>query len=635
MKKSLLILLGTFAVATFLFSQTPEEFRAVKITNVDSQVLFSDANIAEAMDYLASININTILLVVWNASGSDGVHTLYPSDVMNRLFRRKIHPSFSGRDPLQTVLVEAHARGMEVLPWFEYGFATYWTSTYQENPDYILKAKPHWGLRAADGKLAWKNNFYWMSAVNPEVQDMIRDLTLEVCRNYDIDGVEYSDRIPAMPVEGGYDSVTVSLYKAEHGGAAPPEDYSNADWKRWRADKMNAWFRNVRDSVKAYDPNLNFSSSPSVYPWCYHEYLQDPYTWMNEEICDDIIPQLYRYSYDEYLSTLTASLQNYPNHRHAYYAGILMNVGSYIMSEDYLMKALQANRERNVMGEAFFFYEGLRKNSNQLGNKLKATYYQDWATLPFRRGAVWRPKTGIIHENSRAVTATEGWTAYTGDMPLHAGQCYYAPINSNDTLTYHADLPENAWYNVYLYVDKHYNATTRAKVLITHLEGTDTVYVNQKNPSVPGWTKVATVYLREGLRQPVIRLVTDVPDGSYVFGDAAAVLINRHLSPEGDPAAIHSTAPEETLPDSPSLLSSWPNPFNPLLNIRVNLPERGRYSLSLWDISGREVMQIREAFMDQGSFQTRVDCQSLSSGIYFLTLKGPALYESRKILLLK
>ncbi len=635
MKKSVLIFLCTFSVTTFLFSQGPEEFRAVKITNVDSQVLFSDANIAEAMDYLASININTILLVVWNASGSDGVHTLYPSEVMNSLFHRKIHPSFSGRDPLQTVLVEAHARGMEVLPWFEYGFATYWTSNYQENPDYILKAKPHWGLRAADGNLAWKNNFYWMSAVNPEVQAMIRGLTMEVCRNYDIDGVEYSDRIPAMPVEGGYDSVTVSLYKAEHGGEAPPQDYTDAGWKRWRADKMNAWFRSVRDSVKTYDPNLNFSSSPSVYPWCYHEYLQDPYTWMNEEICDDIIPQLYRYSYDEYLNTLTASLQNYPNHRHAYYAGILMNVGSYIISEDYLMKALQANRERNVKGEAFFFYEGLRKNNNQLGNKLKSTFYSEWATLPFREGKTWRPKTGIIHENSRAVTATEGWSDYTGNIPLHSGQCYYTPVNGGDTLTYHADLPENAWYNVYMYLNKHYNASSRAKILLSHIDGTDTVYVNQKNPPVPGWNRLATVYLRKGIRQPVLTLLSESDNGTYVFGDAVAILVNRHKSPEGDPVSIHEEITEPQIPETISLLSAWPNPFNAALNIALKIPENGKYTLILTDIRGNEAARIRDAFLNKGDYDIRFDCGSLSSGIYILRLTGPGIRQAKKVLLLK
>ncbi len=39
---------------------------APKLTNVDSRVLFADANTAEAMDYLASIGINLVLPVVLN-----------------------------------------------------------------------------------------------------------------------------------------------------------------------------------------------------------------------------------------------------------------------------------------------------------------------------------------------------------------------------------------------------------------------------------------------------------------------------------------------------------------------------------------------------------------------------------------
>ncbi len=612
-----------------------EEFRAVKITNVASDVMFSDAKIAESMEYLESIGINTILLVVWNASSSDGVHTLYPSHVMSELFgsNRKIHPSFTGRDPILAFIVEAHARGMEVLPWFEYGFASYWTSSYQENPDYILKAKPHWGLRANDGKLAWKNNFYWMSAINPEVQTMIRDLTMEVSRKYDIDGLEYSDRIPAMPVEGGYDSVTVNIYKSEHDGQAPPADYNNAAWKRWRADKMNDWFREVRDSVKAYDANLSFSSSPSVYPWCYHEYLQDPYTWMNEEICDDVIPQLYRYSYSEYVSTLESSLQNYPNHRHAYFAGILMNVGSYIISEDYLMQAMQANRDRNVKGEAFFFYEGLRKNNNQLGDKLKATYYKNSAVPPFRQGKAWRPKTGIIHENSRQVTATAGWLSYTGDIPLHSGHCYYAPVNSMDTLTYYADLSENGWYNVYIYVNRQINATTEATYYLYHIDGIDTIRINQKNPGITGWNHAATVYLPEGLRQPVLKLVTQAVNGQYVFGDAVSFQINRHLTPEGDPVSVRDAKPLNV--NDFTLLSTYPNPFNAHLNIHYQIPEKGAYSLTLLDINGKEADLIKWQFMDKGEYTIVYNCENLSSGLYFLVLNGPGIHQSRKVILQK
>lgn len=630
-----ILLLSLLLIPFSIHGDVLEEFRAVKITNVASDVMFSDAKIEESMEYLESIGINTILLVVWNASGSDGVHTLYPSSVMSDLFgnSRKIHPSFTGRDPILAFIVEAHARGMEVLPWFEYGFASYWTSSYQENPDYILKAKPHWGLRASDGKLAWKNNFYWMSAINPEVQDMILDLTMEVSRKYDIDGLEYSDRIPAMPVEGGYDSVTVEIYKSEHSGQVPPADYNNSEWKRWRADKMNDWFREVRDSVKAYDANLSFSSSPSVYPWCYHEYLQDPYTWMNEEICDDVIPQLYRYSFSEYLSTLESSLQNYPSHRHAYFAGILMNVGSYIISEEYLMQAMQANRDRNVKGEAFFFYEGLRKNNNQLGNKLKATYYKNPALPPFRQGKTWRPKTGIIHENSRQASATSGWLSYSGDIPLHGGHCYYAPVNSQDTLNYYADLTENGWHNVYIYVNKQINATTEATYYLHHINGVDTITINQKNPVITGWNHMATVYLRQGLRQLVLQLVSKADNGNYVFGDAVSVQINRHLTPEGDPSRIREQ--RSVIKNDFALLSTYPNPFNSKLNIHYQIPFKGFYSLKLMDINGHEVDLINNQIMEKGDYTKIYDFRNLSSGLYFLVLSGHGIHQSKKVILLK
>ncbi|MBD3385994.1 family 10 glycosylhydrolase [candidate division KSB1 bacterium] len=100
-----------------MFAEQPAEFRAVKITNVDSDVMFSDQRIAEAMDYLASIGINVILPVVWNGSGANGVYTLYPSSVIDSLFGQPLHPAFAvGHDPLQRIIIEAHRNGMNWRP---------------------------------------------------------------------------------------------------------------------------------------------------------------------------------------------------------------------------------------------------------------------------------------------------------------------------------------------------------------------------------------------------------------------------------------------------------------------------------------------------------------------------------------
>ena len=115
MKKMLIILLF---INTIIFSQALNEMRAVWITNVDSDVLLTDAKIAESMDYLESIGVNVIFPVVWNKG-----YTIYPSEVMNSEFGKPIWPNVSGRDPLKKLVVEAHRNGIEVIPWFEFGFS--------------------------------------------------------------------------------------------------------------------------------------------------------------------------------------------------------------------------------------------------------------------------------------------------------------------------------------------------------------------------------------------------------------------------------------------------------------------------------------------------------------------------------
>lgn len=45
----------------------------------------------------------------------------------------------------------------------------------------------------------------------------LMNLMKEVTTNYDVDGIQGDDRLPALPSTGGYDDYTISLYKAGHG----------------------------------------------------------------------------------------------------------------------------------------------------------------------------------------------------------------------------------------------------------------------------------------------------------------------------------------------------------------------------------------------------------------------------------
>lgn len=217
-------------------SETPQEvdkpsdyFSGVWVTSSASSVLDSKENIVKAVSVCKEYGINNIFMVVWNNG-----RTYYPSKVMKELIGIEIVEKYQGRDPLKEMIEEAHANGIKVHAWFEYGFA----ASYGQNGGLILARKPEWGAEDVNGKLLVKNGFVWMNALLPEVQDFMLSLIKEVADNYDIDGVQGDDRLPAMPSSGGYDEYVCQLYKQEHNGMEPPADGKNEAWMTWRADKL-------------------------------------------------------------------------------------------------------------------------------------------------------------------------------------------------------------------------------------------------------------------------------------------------------------------------------------------------------------------------------------------------------------
>lgn len=366
--KFIVIILILFFAAACDSGASPAEFRGVWLTNVDSEVLDSKEDIDKAMEFLAKQGFNVVMPVVWNDA-----YTLYPSRVMDNLFQRSISPRFAGRDPLKELIDAAHANGLKVIAWFEYGFA----ASYRKNGGALLEKRPEWAALDIEGNLLTKNGFEWMNAYHPEVQDLLLKLILEVVNHYDIDGVQGDDRLPAQPVHGGYSQYTTDLYRSEHGGNPPPDDFRDPEWMRWRADKLNAFAERIYGEVKAADPEVLVTWAPSVYPWCYEEYLQDWPSWAEGGYADMIIPQVYRYDTTLYENTLRS--QNIhelapENTGTALIPGVLLNVGSYLMPAEMLKKTVTLNRQLGYEGEIFFFYEGLRKEDDRNAEILRDLY---------------------------------------------------------------------------------------------------------------------------------------------------------------------------------------------------------------------------------------------------------------------
>ncbi|MGL5509958.1 MAG: glycoside hydrolase family 10 protein, partial [Microcoleaceae cyanobacterium] len=173
------------------------EIRGVWLTNVDSDVLFSSANTKQAVDRLASMNFNTLYPTVWQ-----GGYTLYPSKVAEKTFgvKRDPTPGLQKRDMLEEIIKEGHAKGLKVIPWFEFGFMAPANSE-------LARQHPDWLTKQRNGELVKMEGIeprVWLNPLHPEVQKFIIDLIVEIVSNYDVDGIQFDDHF-GLPAEYGYD----------------------------------------------------------------------------------------------------------------------------------------------------------------------------------------------------------------------------------------------------------------------------------------------------------------------------------------------------------------------------------------------------------------------------------------------
>ena len=353
----------------------PVELRGIWVPNTDCAVLDSKENVEEAVAFLDDVGFNVVFPVVWSKG-----RTLFPSEVAKKAFGVAIDPRYEGRDPLQEMIDAAHARGMAVIPWFEYGFA----AAYKDITPDLFRKQPKWAARDRDGDVVEKNGFRWMNSLDPRVQRFVRDLVLEVVDKYDIDGIQGDDRLPAMPSEGGYDRATRAAYRRDTGRKAP-QDPKDADWLRWRADKLTAFLAELRHEVHERKPGLVVSCSPGPPSFGYREYLQDSVAWIDQGLADLLHPQAYRHQVDAYFTLMETLLDDHYGRPPppALTPGVLIKTGSFLLPPDDLVRIIGWNREQGLAGEVLFHYQGLRDDDDAIADALREGPYAERARLPF------------------------------------------------------------------------------------------------------------------------------------------------------------------------------------------------------------------------------------------------------------
>ncbi|GAB4193526.1 MAG: glycoside hydrolase family 10 protein [Coleofasciculaceae cyanobacterium] len=360
----------------------PTELRGVWLTNVASGVLFVPGGVNRAMHQLAQLKFNTVYPVVWNRG-----HTYYPSSVAENVMGHSEEPLLwvmrLGGDVLAEIVKQGQKRKLRVVPWFEYGFMTPkgsalarrhpdWLTNKRDSAKTLEEIPEELDLLNSDKQNApplsqrlkqfirqrLVRNTVWLNPLHPDVQKFILDLIVEVVKKYDVAGIQLDDHF-GMPVELGYDSFTVQLYQKEHGGKRPPNDPLNAEWMRWRANKITNFVQRINKAVKAVKPKAMVSLSPNSQRFAYRAYLQDWQTWVERGLVDELVVQVYRGDSNSFLAELSQPALQTARDRIPVGIGILSGLWRRPVTMEQIQKQVQSVRDRGFKGVSFFYWESL------------------------------------------------------------------------------------------------------------------------------------------------------------------------------------------------------------------------------------------------------------------------------------
>ena len=370
---------------------------------------------------LRAVGLNTVYMDAWRNG-----FTYFPSSTLQAVTGSAKAPEIGTRDLFGDTLIQSHRNGMSQFAWLQYGFAsefTNGTNTTANNLSSYMKTRG-WLLKDSAGNIANSTQkFAWMNPLVPEVRKLIIDMSVEMVKKYDLDGVQFDDRL-AWPTQSGFDDYTRNVYLAETGRALPASG-TDALFTRWRADKITAFGQEFSSAIRAANPNVLVAAAPGGYSNTYATYAVDAAAWsrttttvhgVTKPTFDEITPQIYSSNPSNFSGVWNQNLAALnPALRGTYGVGISINNSAGAPYDWTTINKPQVDTERstNTAGHIWWYSNGVFVDEAQL-----TSYYNVAANGHAERPdrpAGWRPLPVVATANGAGewnVTLTGGPERY-------------------------------------------------------------------------------------------------------------------------------------------------------------------------------------------------------------------------------
>lgn len=255
-----------------------------------------------------------------------------------------------GWDPLETAIGQARARGLRLHAWIN--TFPMWSGRRPpppSTPRHIYSAHPGWIMANRSGMTQrLGNRFGYVSASpgNPEVQQHIHDVVMDILSRYPVDGIHF-DYIRLPDHDYSYDAVSRGRFLRES---------THGTYIQWQAEQITGMLERIAADARLLAPGLILTAAVvDRYERAVGIFAQDPAAWTQPGVLDYVIPMAYTPLPAEFADILHGWLEMLPPEKVA--AGISLD------ETEGLPGAVAAQVHESVMdgvrGHVFFSLRGL------------------------------------------------------------------------------------------------------------------------------------------------------------------------------------------------------------------------------------------------------------------------------------
>ena len=139
---------------------------------------------------------------------------------------------------------------------------------------------------------------------------------------------------------------------------------------------------------------------------------------------------------------------------------------------------------------------------------------------------------------------------------------------------------------------------------------------------------------------PTLELINPILDNA--LPESWAYSNNMYGTPGSENSTYQGLVTENILPVPTDFMlgQNYPNPFNPRTVIQYKVPTLGHVTITIYDILGREVIQLVNGIQEPGYRAIIWDAKnegefSVGAGLYFYKLKTAAYVNTKKMILVR